>query len=49
MGSGKVANSDDGSKTRNEWSERARTFENFTEENQSSIALACCIFFIVLM
>ena len=42
-------NSNDGSNLREEWSERARTFENFTEENQCGIALGCCIFFVILM
>ena len=49
MPSGTAIHPDDESNTRNEWNQRARTFQNFTEENQCGIAFGCCIFFVLLM
>jgi len=49
MPSGTAIHPDDESNTRNEWNQRARTFQNFTEENQCGIAFGCCIFFVLLI
>ena len=49
MSSGTEISPNGETNTQNQWNERARTFENFTEQNQCGIAFGCCIFFILLM